>query len=153
MNEELQSANEELSTANEELKNKIDELSLVNADLDNFLQSADLAMIVLDKSMRVRHVTDAARNLVPIMRSDQGRSLTEFNVSFTDFDVIKETRGVLQSGASYSSSTKPSGGGPAVIVRITPYFFHDGTVDGATITMMDISSEAELRHEAMLQAE
>ncbi|MEM7519687.1 MAG: CheR family methyltransferase [Pseudomonadota bacterium] len=153
MNEELQSANEELSTANEELKNKIDELSLVNADLDNFLQSADLAMIVLDKSMRVRHVTDAARNLVPIMRSDQGRSLTEFNVSFTDFDVIKETRGVLQSGASYSSSTEPSGGGPAVIVRITPYFFHDGTVDGATITMMDISSEAELRREATLQAE
>ncbi len=106
MNEELQSANEELTTANEELKNKIDELTLANADLDNFLQSADLSMIVVDRGLKIRHVTDAARRMVPLMRSDEGRSLSEFNIPFGNLNVLEEARKVIETTQSYSVTTE-----------------------------------------------
>jgi two-component system CheB/CheR fusion protein len=153
MNEELQSANEELTTANEELKNKIDELTLANADLDNFLQSADLAMIVLDRAMRIRHVTDAARKKLPLLRSDEGRSLNEFNISLGQFDPATEVRKVIETGESFIQTTDPDDLGHAFFVRITPYFFSDGSVEGASITLTDISQEVQLRNAMSIDAE
>ncbi len=50
MNEELQSTNEELSTVNDELKTKIDQLTVANADLRNFFESTDLAVVVVDRA-------------------------------------------------------------------------------------------------------
>ncbi len=153
MNEELQSANEELTTANEELKNKIDELTLANADLDNFLKSADLAMVVLDRSLRIRHVTSAARRIMPIKHSDQGRSLGEFNVAFGSLDLLDEIRRVIVSGEPAEHTTDMDEEGRAFFVRITPYFFAESTVEGASVTVVDISSEVELRHNLFVESE
>ena len=50
MNEELQSTNEELSTVNDELKIKVEQLTIANADLRNFFESTDLAVVVLDRA-------------------------------------------------------------------------------------------------------
>ncbi|MEL7151374.1 MAG: PAS domain-containing protein, partial [Pseudomonadota bacterium] len=147
MNEELQSANEELTTANEELKNKIDELTLANADLDNFMQSADLAMVVLDRGLRIRHVTEAARRIMPIKSTDQGRSLGEFNVSFGKLDLLDEIHNVIGSGKAIEHTTELDADGKAYFVRITPYFFGEGTVEGASLTVVDISGEVALRQD------
>ena len=46
MNEELQSTNEELSTVNDELKIKVEQLTIANADLRNFHESTELAVVV-----------------------------------------------------------------------------------------------------------
>ena len=145
MNEELQSANEELTTANEELKNKIDELTLANADLDNFLQSADLAMVVLDRGMRIRHVTQAAQRIMPIKNSDQRRALSEFNVAFGDLDLLDEIHRVIQTGEAVQHTTDMDADEHAYFLRITPYFFGEGSVEGASLTVVDISSEVALR--------
>ena len=153
MNEELQSANEELTTANEELKNKIDELTLANADLDNFMQSSDLAMLVLDRAMRIRHVTDAARDVLPLLRSDTGRSLSEFNISFGKIDIGKEIHAVIESGESFSATTLPNDEGKTFFLRITPFFFADGSVEGATITLLDITNETQLRQNLTAESE
>ena len=153
MNEELQSANEELTTANEELKNKIDELTLANADLDNFLQSSDLAMIVLDKNLRIRHVTDAVRRLVPLMRSDEGRILGEFNLPIGKIDLMAEARKVIDGGTSFSITTDQNQDGQSFFLRITPYFFNDGAVEGVSVTLINISNELELRQDLSAQGE
>ncbi|MEO9462432.1 MAG: CheR family methyltransferase [Marinomonas sp.] len=153
MNEELQSANEELTTANEELKNKIDELTLANADLDNLLQSADLAMIVLDRNKRIRHVTDAARKLMPLMRSDEGRSLAEFNIPIGNFNLLDEIGNVIESGEAFVETTEPNDKDQSFYLRITPYFFADGSVEGATLSLIDISKEVELRHDLSVETE
>lgn len=153
MNEELQSANEELTTANEELKNKIDELTLANADLDNLMQSADLAMIVLDRNKRIRHVTDAARKLLPLMRSDEGRSLAEFNIPVGKFDLLDEIAKVIETGEAFTQTTDTNSHGQNFFLRITPYFFSDGAVEGATLSLIDISKEVELRHDLTIETE
>ncbi len=153
INEELQSANEELTTANEELKDKIDELTLANADLDNFLQSADLGMIVLDRSLKIRHVTDAARRMVPILRSDEGRTLGEFYIPLRGIDIIGETQKVIETGSSFSLATDPNEHNQSFFLRITPYFFNDGDVEGATLTLVNISHEVMLRQDLTRQGE
>ncbi|MEM7718273.1 MAG: CheR family methyltransferase [Pseudomonadota bacterium] len=145
MNEELQSANEELTTANEELKNKIDELTLANADLDNFMKSTDLAMVVLDRALRIRHVTEAARRIMPIKDTDHGRALSEFSLGFADFDILSSIQKVITSGETYEHTTGNNQESQSYFIRVTPYFFGEGMVEGASLTVVDISSEVELR--------
>ncbi|GAA3265760.1 hypothetical protein GCM10020258_33880 [Sphingomonas yabuuchiae] len=72
MNEELQSTNEELSTVNDELKTKVDQLTVANSDLRNFFESTDLAVVVLDRNLRIRSYTEAARAIFPLQPSDRG---------------------------------------------------------------------------------
>ncbi|MEM7779648.1 MAG: CheR family methyltransferase [Pseudomonadota bacterium] len=144
MNEELQSANEELTTANEELKNKIDELTLANSDLDNFLQSADLAMIVLDREGRIRHITNAARSIMPLQQSDEGRLLSEFNIPVNGLAVDQEVRHVIETGVAFSSTSEVNEDGKSFFLRITPYFFRSGAIEGASVTLLDITDEATL---------
>ncbi len=147
MYEELQSASEELTTANEELKNKVDELTLAKADLDNFLTSAGVAMIVLDRSLRIRHVTDAVMDLLPIQKSDNGRFLTEFNLSWGPDDLARSIRAVMDTRVPYLETTNADREGLSLFVRIEPYYFKDGSVEGATLTLTDISQEVALRDE------
>lgn len=153
INEELQSANEELTTANEELKNKIDELTLANADLDNFLQSSDLAIVVLDRNLKIRHVTDAARRQIPLLRSDEGRDFAEFNIAFDGLDLIKKVHEVIEKATPFATTTAPTREGRSYFLRVTPYFFSDGSVEGASITLTDISQEVELRRDLLIQSE
>jgi two-component system CheB/CheR fusion protein len=54
MNEELQSTNEELETINEELRERSTELDEANAFLETILTSLELAVVVVDRSLRVR---------------------------------------------------------------------------------------------------
>ncbi len=72
MNEELQSTNEELSTVNDELKTKVEQLTIANADLRNFFESTDLAVIVLDRELKVRSYTSAATSIFPLQPGDRG---------------------------------------------------------------------------------
>ncbi|MCH2077418.1 MAG: PAS domain-containing protein [Rhodobacteraceae bacterium] len=154
MNEELQSENEELTTANEKLKNKIDELTLANADLDNFQRSASLAMLVVDRSLRIRQITEAAGAVLPIKQTDKGRFLNEFNLGLEGADLAKETISVMKSRDVFSETTStsmPGKEGSSYFTRITPYFCKDGTVEGATIALTDISQEADLRQQLELE--
>ncbi|MEO0943394.1 MAG: CheR family methyltransferase, partial [Pseudomonadota bacterium] len=153
MNEELQSANEELTTANEELKNKIDELTLANADLDNFLSSADLAMVVVDRSLRIRHVTGAATDILPIRHTDRGRFLTEFNLTFGLDSVSQKILLVMETSTPFAQTTTPDAEGRSFFLRITPFFYKDGAIEGAMITLTDISKEIALRHDLTLESE
>ena len=64
MNEELQSSNEELDTSREELQSINAELTPTNSDLNqsindtrNLLESTDLAVLFLDKTLKVRLFT------------------------------------------------------------------------------------------------
>ncbi|HJW29141.1 MAG TPA: hypothetical protein VJ508_07795, partial [Saprospiraceae bacterium] len=55
--EELQSMNEELATVNEELENRNIALLQANNDLTNILNSMEMAVIMLDRDLRIRLFT------------------------------------------------------------------------------------------------
>ena len=75
VNEEFQTTNEELETSKEELQSLNEELTALNSqlqetlnryqtladDLENILNSADVATLFLDRNLRIRFFTPAAR--------------------------------------------------------------------------------------------
>ena len=63
MNQELQSANEELETTNRELGQRTDQLDHANAFLRSILTSLDSGVVVLDREMRVQEWNRATEDL------------------------------------------------------------------------------------------
>ena len=149
MNEELQSSNEELSTVNEELKTKADQLSLVNTDMQHFIESTELALVVLDKESRVRTYTDAIRDVFPLKPQDRGRRLEEVASLVDDRNIIADAKKVIAGGAPAQRLVVSDDGQQSFSMQILPYMRDPQTVDGVTLTFADVSqlqnTESELQ--------
>ena len=139
MNEELQSTNEELTTVNDELKSKIELLGVLNDDLTNFLDSTDLAVVVVDKELRIRTFTPRARNIFPLTETDRGRLLTDVASLVTHVDLNEAVRPALDSGETTSHMIEARDGSAHYHLRILPYRTFQGAIQGATLTFSDVS--------------
>ena len=75
--EEMQSVNEELQTINAELATKNDLLTTLNNDMQNLLDSTQIATLFLDKDLRVTRFTPRVTELFRLRAIDVGRPITE----------------------------------------------------------------------------
>jgi two-component system, chemotaxis family, CheB/CheR fusion protein len=91
-NEELESANEELTTLNEELLNRNAQLTQANNDILNFLGSMNMAIVFLDRDLRIRRMTPTAEKVLRLASSSVGQPLREFHLSLEIPDL--EERGI-----------------------------------------------------------
>ena len=151
MNEELQSTNEELTTVNDELKTKVDEVTVANTDLRNFFESTSLAVIVLDKERRLRSYTKAATAIFPLQPADRGRPLSDVASRLLSFDLSARVESVINDGTEYQDMVADRDSDRSFSLKILPYRTIDGTVDGATIVLTDITHA--IRVESELAAE
>ncbi|MER2492500.1 chemotaxis protein CheB [Catenovulum sediminis] len=88
-NEELQSVNEELYTVNSEYQQKILELTSINNDLENLLKATRLAVLFLDKDLRIRRFTDAVKDYLNVIEFDIDRKIFDLTFKF-DFPGLNE---------------------------------------------------------------
>jgi two-component system CheB/CheR fusion protein len=153
--EEMQSMNEELQTVNHELQGKVDELSRTNNDMQNLLNSTDIATLFLDNDLRVRRFTTQAAKIIKLIPGDVGRPITDLASDLLYADLEDDARTVLRT---LGSAEKPISAkdGRWFAVRIMPYRTHDDRIDGVVITLADITVaktlEAKLREkQAALQ--
>ncbi|WP_066556151.1 CheR family methyltransferase [Croceicoccus bisphenolivorans] len=153
MNEELQSTNEELTTVNDELKNKIDQVLVAKSDLENFFDSTQLAVIVVDADMRIRSFTDAACELFPFQPGDRGRVLADVTSHLHSNEFLELARGVARTGNIAESHARNPAAGRDYSLRVLPYHRPDGTVDGATMVFTDITSALTMERELAEQRE
>jgi two-component system, chemotaxis family, CheB/CheR fusion protein len=93
--EEMQSVNEELQTVNSELHGKNDLLMRTNNDLQNLLDSTQIATIFLDDDLRIRNFTPAAMEVFSLRDSDRGRPITDI-VSLLSYDKLREDVRIVQ---------------------------------------------------------
>ncbi len=169
-NEELQSANEELQSANEELQSVNEELHTVNSeydqknrilvdlnrDHDNLLHNTDVGIIFIDRHCRIRRFNPAATTLFRLIPRDVGRELSDITSDVPDETGLHRiVRQVLDEGTQHEQSVELSTG-PCYLLRLTPYRTEDRTVEGALITITDITRrhqlENRLRHGQRLEA-
>ena len=75
--EELQSTNEELTTVNDELQGRSAEVGDVNSDLLNVLSSVELPVILVDRELRLRRFTPKATKVLNVIASDVGRPISD----------------------------------------------------------------------------
>jgi len=142
--EELQSTNEELITVNDELQTRNVELNQVNNDLINVLSSASVPMIIVDGDLRIRRFTPLMQRDFRIIPSDVGRPITDIKLPVhvshlerTLLRVIENVRSEHQEVEAEDSRWYS--------LWIRPYKTTDNKIDGAILTLIDISETREQR--------
>ncbi|MDF1586199.1 chemotaxis protein CheB [Marinimicrococcus flavescens] len=140
MNEELQSTNEELSTVNEELKNKLDELARANSDLQNFLESTRLAVVFVDRGLKVRAFTPDAQEIFHLREQDRGRPLGEIASKVAVENLAPRVHEVVQTLQQVEEEVVASDGtGRRFVLRILPYRSTEESIEGAVLTFTDVT--------------
>jgi two-component system CheB/CheR fusion protein len=141
--EEMQSMNEELQTINTELQTKLDDLALAQSDLQNTLNSIEIAVLFLDQQLNVRRYTDRAAKIINLRESDLGRPLTDLTSSLLYPTLHQDAQDTLRT-LVFSEKQIPTSDERWFTVRIMPYRRLDNVIDGVVITLVDISVTKKL---------
>jgi two-component system, chemotaxis family, CheB/CheR fusion protein len=141
--EEMQSMNEELQTINAELQTKLDDLALAQSDMQNLLNSIEIAILFLDRSLNVRRYTDRAAKIINLRESDIGRPLSDLTTSLQypglHDDALETLRTLEMSEKQILTDDERW-----FSVRILPYRRVDNVIDGVVITLVDITETKKL---------
>jgi len=152
VNEEFQSTNEELETSKEELQSLNEELTALNSqlqetveqqratasDLQNILNSTDVATLFLDADLNIRFFTPAAKALFNAIASDVGRPLADLTRRVEDADLLRDARAVLATHAPVRREVRADDGG-WFMRGMLPYQSDERGIEGLVITFADIS--------------
>jgi len=136
--EELQSLNEELRTVNNQLQAKIEELERRTDDLNNLLNSTDVATLFLDQYLRIRWFTPTMKALLALVPTDVGRPVYHFAQQFTGEALVEEAREVLRTLVPRKSEVQGADE-RWFISHVLPYRTEDNRIDGVVITFTDIT--------------
>jgi two-component system, chemotaxis family, CheB/CheR fusion protein len=117
-NEEMSALNEELQLVNAELAVQVDELSSALGDIQNLLESTQVAAIFLDRRLQLRLFTSAATEFYHFTPGDLGRP-------------ILDLRPLVDSSLLEHDATK-------VMETLEPLERHVCSLDGATCVRMKI---------------
>ena len=157
MNEELQSANEELETSKEELQSLNEELSTVNNQLHEKVEEVEAAkndMANLLNSHRHRHRLPGrrpsdqvvhARRHAPVQPDRHGSSagrIGDIVKKFTDDDLLREAQQLLRDLTPREKEVRTEDG-RWYVRRIMPYRTLDNRIDGVVITFVDITERKQ----------
>lgn len=149
--EEMQSMNEELQTINAELQTKLDDLALAQSDMQNVLNSIEIAVLFLDQDLNVRRYTERAAAIIRLRDSDIGRPLSDLASSLRYPELEEDARETLNT-LTFSEKQIATNDDRWFSVRIMPYRRLDNVIDGVVITLVDITDtkrlESSLRGDA-----
>lgn len=140
--EELQSLNEELHTVNSQLQAKVAELEARTDDLNNLLNSTDVATLFLDRDLCIRWFTPAMKSLLELRASDIGRPASHLAQKFRNGDMIADARGVL-STLQPANTEVVTDEERWYIRRIIPYRTSHDRIDGVVLTFIDITARKQ----------
>ncbi|GAB4211281.1 MAG: hypothetical protein OHK0022_45640 [Roseiflexaceae bacterium] len=149
--EELQSINEELRMLNQKLKVKVEEVLQTSADLQNLVNATGIATIFLDRQLRIKRCTPAARELFNLIPPDQGRPLDDLTHQLCDIDLLAEAARVLTTLQSVEHEVRDVDG-RAYILRVLPYRADDDRIGGVVLTLFDITERKRIERALAEQA-
>jgi len=137
--EELQSVNEELTTVNEELQHRNAELSQLNNDLNNLFAGVNIPIVMLGSDGRIRRFTSMAAKVLNLIPADLGRPIGDIRPSLDSSDLEQVCRHVIDTATVVEREVRDRDGRWHSL-RVRPYTTTDNQVDGAVITLEDITA-------------
>ncbi|HEX5739220.1 MAG TPA: CheR family methyltransferase, partial [Hydrogenophaga sp.] len=141
--EESQSMNEELQTLNQELQTKLDDLALAQSDMQNLLNSTDIATLFLDSDLNVRRYTEQITRIIHLREGDIGRPLTDLASTLNYPTLNDDARQTLKS-LTLTEKEITTTDGFWFLVRIKPYRTLSNMIQGVVITLIDITAAKKL---------
>jgi two-component system, chemotaxis family, CheB/CheR fusion protein len=141
--EELQSLNEELNAVNQQLQTKIGEVEIANNDLTNLLESSDVATACLDRNLRIKWFTPAAREVLKVIATDVGRPMSDLASALAGDSLLRDARSVLERLAPVETEVR-SEEGRSYLRRTMPYRTAEHKIDGVIVNFSDITETRRL---------
>ena len=113
----------------------------VNSDLNNFLSSIHIPTVMFDGQLTVRRVTPTAAEIFNIREADIGRRLSELHptIDIPDLEVL--LREVIETLSIREKQVRDRNG-RKLLLRIRPYRTADNKIDGAVLTLLDLSEKS-----------
>jgi two-component system CheB/CheR fusion protein len=137
--EELQSVNEELTTVNEELEHRNAELGVLNNDLNNLIIGVNIPVVILGSDLRIRRFSPMAAKAFNLVPADIGRPLAAIRGNVEVPDLEQTCAQVIETAAPAVLEVRDRDGGWHSL-RVRPYRTADNVVEGAVLTLLDISA-------------
>jgi len=145
--EEMQSINEELQTVNAELHSKNDTLLHLNSDLQNLLESTQIATMFLDTRLHVTNFTPPMTELFHLRDSDRGRPITDITARIQYPELHKDVKQVMRTLAVVERELRNPETGTIFLLRMRPYRTVDNMIDGVVLSFMDITDRKQQEYE------
>jgi two-component system CheB/CheR fusion protein len=144
--EELQSLNEELNTVNDELQNKITELRDSYRAIAETLDSTRIAIVFLDKDLRVVRFTQTAAELINLIDTDAGRPLEHISNNLAYEDLCKKAAEVLDTLSPFEKEVKTEDG-HWYRMNIMVHRKGDHVIEGVVLTFVNIDPQKKAQQE------
>ncbi|BCL35778.1 CheR family methyltransferase [Nostoc sp. MS1] len=137
--EEVQATNEELSTTNEELRSRNLQQNRDNSDLNNFIASINIPIVMLTNDLRIRRYTPTAQRLFNFIPTDIGRPFTDLHGNFDVSQLEPMILEVLETLNTKEQEIQTETG-YWYTIRIRPYRTTENQIDGVTMVLQDIDA-------------
>ena len=115
---------------------------LTARDLQNVLDSTDVAIILLDTDLTIRSFTPATKRLFNVRPGDIGRPLTDLSPLASEAALLHDARKVLQSLEPVEREIEGLSGA-WYVRRILPYRPEGQGIEGIVITFVDITHQKQ----------
>ncbi|UAM97525.1 PAS domain S-box protein [Polaribacter litorisediminis] len=148
-NEELESVNEELYTVNSEFQQKNTELSASNDDLNNLIQSAEIAILFLDAQLNIRRFTPAIKKILDLISYDIGRNISHFRAKIQLENFMEHIEEVLKTFLPYETSVKDAKG-KEYLLKINPFRTNQNEIKGVVLIFIDLTQVNAYKKEIQL---
>lgn len=136
--EEMQSLNEELHTLNGELQSKVEYSLRLNNDMNNLLNTIEIATLFLDRELNIRQYTDPVTKIFKLIKTDIGRFFTD-QVTDLEYPGLYDDAIEVLRTLVFIEKEVPTNDGRWFKIRIMPYRTTEDKIDGLVITFVDIS--------------
>jgi PAS domain-containing protein len=133
-------------TVNAELQEKSVELSKTNDDLNNLLNSTQIASIFLDMNLHIRRFTPATTAIFNLIESDIGRPIHHVTSNLLYDKLDEDLNKVLDSLVPKSIEVQTRDA-RSYTLHILPYRTVGNVVQGLVLNLIDITQEKKAIHE------
>jgi len=144
--EELQSLNEELNTVNSELLNKIEEIREAYKSTNIVLNNTRIAIVFLDKNLKVRRFTPEAGRLLNLIESDVGRPIAHISHNLEYGNLDEKARQVLEKLYNVDEEVRTKDA-QWYAMRIMVYRPDKHITEGVVLTFINIDTQKRAQEE------
>jgi PAS domain-containing protein len=114
------------------------DLSRANDDMQNLLNSTEVATIFLDNDLNIKRYTEQARRLIKFIQSDLGRPLADLASSLNYDSLVPDCGEVLRTLVFKQTEVRTNESW-WYLMRIMPYRTAENVIDGLVLTFVDIN--------------
>ena len=107
-------------------------------ELESFLESSQLSVVILDQDLRIKRFTSHAGRMFDLVEHDIGREIRTFTGVLEVPDLVDRIRAVIHTGDADEVEVHLSRANKYFVAKISPHYCGDD-VSGAFLTVIDLS--------------